>query len=57
MRVGLNLVDKYGLGQPSGFGAMISAGDIDDLGHVVQRHPEYAKIKDGINWLKPMAWA
>jgi hypothetical protein len=46
MRVGLNLVEKYGLGQPSGFGAIISVGDLDDLGHVVQRHPEYARIKD-----------
>ena len=55
MRVGLNLVDKYGLGQPSGFGAIISVGDLDDLGHVVQRHPEYEKSRTEINW-RPMAW-
>jgi hypothetical protein len=46
MRVSLGFVDKYGIGQPNGFGAVISASDIDVLGQLVQRDPEYSIIKD-----------
>lgn len=46
LRASLRLVAKYGLGQPAGFGAVISQPDIDDLGRLVQRHPEYSMIKD-----------
>jgi hypothetical protein len=46
MRVGLNLVKKYGLGQPKGFGAIISPSDIDTLGRLVQRIPDYSHIKE-----------
>jgi hypothetical protein len=45
-RMGLSLVAKYGLGQPAGFCATISASDIVDLGRLVQRHPEYSHVKD-----------
>jgi hypothetical protein len=43
---GLGLVAKYKLGQPEGFGAIISATDIHDLGHYVQKNPDYSKIAD-----------
>lgn len=46
MRLGLNLVYTYGLGQPKGFGAIISPSDIGALGPLVQRIPEYSHIKD-----------
>lgn len=46
IRSGMSLVAKYKLGQPGGFGAIISVSDIDDLGRLVQRHPEYSMIKD-----------
>lgn len=47
MRVGLNLVAQYGLGQPKGFGAIISPSDIDTLGRLVQRIPDYSQVKEG----------
>jgi hypothetical protein len=46
VRVGLGMVDKYKLGRPEGFGAMIVSSDIDDLARLVQRHPEYRDIKE-----------
>jgi hypothetical protein len=46
IRLCLSLVEKYGLGQPKGFGANISASDIDDVGFAVQRNPEYSNIGD-----------
>ncbi len=45
MREGLQLVENYGLGQPKGFGAIISTSDLNALGGLVQRIPEYAHIK------------
>jgi hypothetical protein len=47
MRVGIDMVAKYKLGEPAGSGATISQSDISDLGMYVHRHPEYSKIKDG----------
>jgi hypothetical protein len=44
IRVGLSLVAKYGLGQSTGFGAVISASDIASLARLVQRNPEYSTI-------------
>lgn len=46
MRMGFNLVTDYGLGQPKGFGAVISSSDIDTLGRLVQRNPDYSHIKE-----------
>lgn len=46
MRRGLKLVENYGLGQPKGFGAIISTSDLDALGHLVQRNPDYSHINE-----------
>jgi hypothetical protein len=46
MRVSLNLVAKYKLDEPAGTGASISVSDLDYLGRLVQRNPDYAKLKD-----------
>jgi hypothetical protein len=46
LRKSLKLVDQYGLGQPAGFGAIISQSDIETLGKLVHRHPQYSTIPE-----------
>jgi|ERR1700722_3649159 hypothetical protein len=41
MRVGMDLVEKYKLGDPAGYNRSISPGDIDDMENAVLRDPHY----------------
>lgn len=45
VRVGVDLVKKYKIGQPDGSGAALSQNDIDDLARMINALPDYASIK------------
>ena len=45
-RLGMQLVEKYKLGKPAGYGKVIAQSDISDLERAVQAIPTYANINE-----------
>ena len=45
VRLGVELVKKYKIGQPDGTGASVGQKDIDDLARMINVLPDYANIK------------